>query len=319
MGGDFKQAVYWQEGGCFMNEKIRILVFGGNGQLGKYIGLEKHNDIEVIAVGRSEADCTSSEDVYSCFEEYTPHIAVNCAAYTNVQGCETTPHHAFEVNCMGSSIIAKECNIRNIPLIYISTDYVYPGTSTLFPFSEDLPTRPLNVYGWSKYAGEMASMVSNAKTYVFRVGWLYSEYKSNFIYKLVSCGLEHGNVHIIDDEFGVPTYCGDLAKAIVEACRVILYNEPPTGIYHVCNSGGSVSRYEYGKKIINYIPGEHNITVKRVHGGDFIPPVKRPKRNHLSTYKFNTVFGITLPNWEHSVKYCVEECTKLIHKEEELS
>lgn len=220
---------------------MRVLVTGGNGQLGTALGDVLKSE-EVLLTDTDTMDITNPAQIEKVFAEVRPDFLVHGAAYTDVDGCEKNPDLAKSVNSNGTANLAEACRKNNCAMIYISTDYVFNGTKKE-PYTEDNKPNPKSVYGETKLVGEEATK-KVSRWYVLRTSWLYGEGK-NFVRTMLSLSEKMDEIKIVSDQFGRPTWANDLAKAIYDVVK----NRPESGIYHVTGDGPIISWADFTKKI----------------------------------------------------------------------
>ena len=244
---------------------MKVLVFGGNSRLARRYGrtIQPLYPGEVLLLPREEVDVRSVSDVLFALELYTPDVAVNCAAYTDVDGCQRSPDHAIAVNGLGAANIAMACRMREVPLVHISTDYVFPGTNG--PKDVNAPTYPVNTYGLSKLLGESSVLSLMPKgAIVIRVGWLYGvEYeKSQPMVAATQGGLrvDHlpGKAYIYDNIKGTPTFVGDASTHVRRTAYELAVTrwggQRESFIVHASPDESPVSWYEFLLQDFNVVP-----------------------------------------------------------------
>lgn len=216
---------------------MRILLTGKNGQLGRCfadvvaVAGDQH---QLFAFGSAELDISNGEQVAQVVAEVAPDIIVNAAAYTAVDKAESEPEAAYAVNEHGPKHLAQQADALGIPLIHVSTDYVFDGNGVR-PYLPSDPTGPQGVYGASKLAGEIAVAAATDKYVILRTAWVFSEYGNNFVKTMVRLGKERDALSVVADQYGCPTYAGDLARAILKICDQYAAGESLAwGTYHYC-------------------------------------------------------------------------------------
>ena len=247
----------------------KILVTGAKGMLGQDLCLMlKDEGFEVFEADIHNMDITGKEQVEQVLQSEKPDYIIHTAAYTDVDKAETDRDKAFLINETGSRNIAEVSGIMDIPVFYISTDYVFDGTKNS-PYMPDDPVNPINVYGESKLAGEIAIKENNSKYYILRISWLYGHKGKNFVETMINLASKNNEVKVVDDQIGCPTWTVELSRTIVS----FLKQDKPYGIYHVCGSG-SVSWFGFASKIMELM----NIDVKLipVTTEEFPRPAVRP-------------------------------------------
>ena len=288
----------------------RVLVTGANGQLG--------NEMRIIAKGREEnflftdvceqdgvetlfLDITDIEAVRRIVKEQNIGVIVNCAAYTNVDGAETDPSLAEELNAAAPENLAKAMKEAGGLLVHISTDYVFGKEPYNIPCREDQQGAPTGVYGLTKLQGEQRVMATDCNYVIIRTAWLYSEFGKNFCRTMMNLTATRQELKVVFDQAGTPTYAMDLAKAIITV--ISKFDGSQTGIYHYSNEG-VCSWYDFAKMIAQY-----NVTtecdVQPCHSDEFPSTVKRPSYSVLDKTKIKSVFGVEVPYWTDSLKVCI--------------
>ena len=289
---------------------MRVLVFGTTGQLGWEV-LRRGNaaSVTVNGVARSEADITNRKSVSQIIDRTPSDVVINAAAYTNVDQAETDSETAMAVNCDGPGFLAEACANKDLPLIHVSTDYVFNGQSSR-PYREDDPIDPLGVYGQSKARGESRVRNRLDRHVIIRTSWLYGVHGRNFVKTMLRLGAERQVISVVNDQTGCPTFAGDLAQAIIRAAIVIHQGgQGLFGTYHFCNLG-QVTWYGFAEAIFELVRGRIPLTVERVQAitSDQYPtPVRRPAYSVLDTTKFTSAFGYAPPHWRDSLATMLEE------------
>ena len=274
----------------------KILITGAKGMLGHDL-IDKLKDYEIIATDIDELDVTK-ESAISQIKDSNPDIIVHLAAYTDVDGCEDNISQAFEVNALGTRNVAIASKELDIPMIYISTDYVFDGKKDSPYFEFDTPN-PLNIYGKSKLAGEWFTQNLSPFPIIVRTSWLYDKYGKNFVYTILNLAKRNNTLKIVDDQIGSPTYTKDLAEALK-----LIIGSPQPGIYHVTNSG-FCSWYEFAKEILSL--KTINVNVIPIKSEELKRPATRPKNSKLHNFIFYKTYGIHLPNWRSALKSFLQE------------
>ena len=267
---------------------MNILLLGARGQLGQALR-SLWAESGVIAWDIEELDITQLEPVRKAVEQLRPSIVVNAAAYTNVDDAETDQEAAFRVNAVGPKNLALATAEKGIPLVHVSTDYVFDGLASR-PYHEFDRPNPLSVYGQSKWAGEEAVRVANSRHFVIRTAWLYHIVGKNF--PITICGLgRKGDVRVVNDQFGSPTYAPHLAEAMNRLIGTEAY-----GTYHLAGAGGT-SWYTFTRRLFEAV-GIRS-TVVPVSTDQFPRPAQRPPYAVLTTIQDPLIL---LPPWEQGVQ-----------------
>ena len=280
----------------------KILVIGGNGQLGncfRKIAPDFELEYEFNFTDSETLDITDEDAVEEFFAEYKPDYCINASAYTAVDLAESEPEKAVAVNADGVASLAEACKKHRTELIHISTDYVFDG-DTQISYSEDSFTNPQGVYGASKLKGEELALEINPKTIVIRTSWLYSEFNKNFVKTMLNLFSQKDELGIVADQFGQPTNANDLAEAVMKIIR----HQPKTyGVFHFSNEP-ETSWHGFASKIAEF--SESNVKLNAITTEDFPTPAKRPKRSTMSLDKIEEVYKIEPKHWEWSLQECID-------------
>ena len=273
---------------------MRILILGGSGTLGtdlKKILVEKH---KVFAPPHKDLDVLIPDQIRRAVDAVGADAIVNAAALADVDRCEREPELAYQMNADSVRYIAQACRERNLLLAHVSTDYVFPGSKNE-PYVESDKTRPVQVYGKSKLAGERNALDLGAKAIVVRTSWLFGKAGKNFANKVVAAGRDGGEVKAVSDWFGSPTSTLDLSRAILG-----LIDGGASGIFHVVNPG-TQSRLEQAKEILALM-GSHKATLTPVESASILNlPAKRPHFTGLSSERLAAA-GVKLGDRAAAVK-----------------
>lgn len=286
---------------------MKILITGAYGQLG--------NEIKVLSVAFPDwqflftdvdaLDITDENALEIWFQNNKPNYIVNCAAYTAVDKAETDSETAIKVNSLAPQLLAKQAKKSGAKLIHISTDYVFDGES-FTPYTEEADVNPKSVYGETKLHGEQNCLEENPETIIIRTSWLYSAFGNNFVKTMLKLGKERGQLKVVYDQIGSPTYAADLASTILSIIQ-ISEKQPDRfvpGIYHYSN-GGVASWYDFAKAIFE-ISGV-NCKVDPVLSDQFPTAAKRPHFSVLNKSRIKNVFGIAIPYWRESLENCISK------------
>ena len=271
---------------------MKILITGAYGMLGSDLR-EVLKDNELIITGSKDLDITKENNVLQFIEDKKPEIVINAAAYTNVDNCETDYDNAYLVNAIGPKNLAVACNKLNIPLIHVSTDYVFDGSKTT-PLSEEDKLGPKTAYGKTKLEGEKFVQENTKKYFILRTAWLFGINGKNFVKTMINLSKKNNLLKVVNDQKGCPTYCYDLAMAIKQ-----LLNSDKYGIYHLTNKG-ELSWYDFAKKIFEL--SNITINVKPVSTEEFPRPAPRPHYSVLSNQKWINAGFTPMRNYEDALK-----------------
>ena len=246
----------------------KILVTGANGMLGKDLcPILEQNNYTVIKTNSQIMDITDFEMTNKVISDQKPDIIIHCAAYTNVDKAQEDFETAKQINSTGTENLAQICSTKDIPILYISTDYVFDGTKQT-PYTPDDEPNPINNYGLTKYYGEQAIQKFCKKYYIIRTSWLYGIHGKNFVETMLSLAAKP-ELKVVNDQIGCPTWTVDLSNGIIKLLKNEIY-----GIYHICSSG-ETTWYGFAKEIFNQCKLEVNL--KPCITEEFPRPTKRPK------------------------------------------
>ena len=257
---------------------MRILIPGANGMLGHALTAVLSKQHKLIGLDLPDLDITDLSAVRSAISTHHPDLLINAAAYTDVDGCESNSDLAFSVNAMGPHNLALVCKELDIPLVHISTDYIFDGKSPV-PYKESDKPNPQSIYGESKLQGEQYVRELTDKHCIIRTSWLYGEHGKNFVATMLRLAAERDEFGVVNDQVGSPTYTVDLAKAISE-----LITETAYGAYHITNSG-SCTWYEFTREIFRQA-GIEGVKVKPITTEVLKRPAPRPKYSVLDNSKW---------------------------------
>lgn len=284
-----------------MAEPLRhILITGGTGQVGiELLRAAWPSDIRLHAPSREELDLADRDAVSRLFETTAFAAVINPAAYTAVDKAEDEVAEAFAANAMGPAILADATRGAGIPLVHVSTDYVFDGEAPGARLETD-PVAPLGVYGASKLAGELAVRAGNPRSVVLRTAWVFSAHRNNFVKTMLRVGAVNPVLRVVADQRGCPTSAADIAGAL-KAITLRLMAEPdaPTGIYQFVNAG-EASWHEFAEAIFNAAGGV-SPEVVAITTADYPTRARRPANSVLSTRKLTRDFGVTPRHWSEAL------------------
>ncbi len=282
---------------------MNILVTGSNGQLGSEIRELSNNysDYNFTFTDIEELDITNNKSLSNYISSNDFDIIINCAAYTNVDKCESDKIAAAKLNTKSAKLLATECTKNNIALIHISTDYVYGGKNNT-PYKETDFTNPSSVYGKTKLDGEKMIEEFAQKALIIRTSWLYSSFGHNFIKTIMKYGKERDELKVVFDQIGTPTYARDLADTILSGIEHIEFLSG-VHIFQYSNEG-VCSWYDFAKEIVEY----KNIDCKiiPIETKDYPLPAPRPSYSVMNKAKIKEELGIEIPHWKDSMKQCLD-------------
>lgn len=273
---------------------MRVMVTGGNGQLGFDLARVIQKSHDIFALDRAQLDVCDAGAVMAKVQEISPDIVIHAAAFTRVDEAEQQPVRAFLTNSIGSRNIAVAAAVCRAKLVYISTDYVFDGKKGL-PYKESDIPNPINVYGLSKYAGELFIQSLHNQAFIVRTSWLYGgNISKHFVRKIMQAAELHQTLEVVTDEVGSPTYTFDLAEFISRLMATEYY-----GIYHATNQG-SCSRHEFAIAVLQEA-GLEEVTVHPVTSNVYQLPALRPKYSILDHQAIRSHGLIDLPSWRDAL------------------
>ncbi len=292
-----------------------ILLLGGSGQVGLELqGWAWPQKVSLYAPPRGAIDLTVESEICAVLSQRDWSAVINAAAFTAVDRAESEVSESWRVNALAPAIIASLTGVRRLPLVHISTDYVFDGALG-WPYNELDAVRPINVYGASKEGGEQAVRTANTRHLIFRTAWLFSAHRSNFVKSILRLAAERKKLEVIDDHHGCPTSAKDLA-ALVASAVLRLVEDPscPTGTYHAVNTG-ETSWYGFACEIIAQAKkkGFHAIPVEAISAAVLSGKAKRPVNSRLSTNKLELDFGFVFQPWQEALSVILDEILEPIN------
>ncbi len=287
---------------------MKILVTGAKGQLGNDVMNElKQRGHISIGVDIEEMDITNSESVTRVITEANPDGVIHCAAWTAVDLAEEIDNieKVRKVNATGTEHIAKVCKQLGCKLMYISTDYVFDGQGTN-PWEPDDERHPLNVYGHTKYEGELAVEANTEKYFIVRIAWVFGLMGKNFIKTMVNLGKTKDTISVVNDQIGTPTYTYDLARLLVDMIESEQY-----GRYHATNEGEYISWYDFTLEIMKqaaeYNPVYSQVNIVPVGSEAYAAKAKRPSNSRMNRNKLVEKGFQPLPTWQDALHRYLRE------------
>ena len=278
---------------------MKVLVTGVKGQLGYDVVNELvKRGHTAIGTDIEEMDITNKNSVDSVIKENTPDAVIHCAAYTAVDAAEDNAELCRKINAEGTQNIADVCKELDIKMIYISTDYVFDGQGER-PWEPEDERTPLNVYGQTKYEGELAVQNTLDKYFIVRIAWVFGVNGKNFIKTMLNLGKTRDSLTVVNDQFGSPTYTYDLAKLLVDMVETEKY-----GIYHATNEG-ICTWYEFACEIFKQ--AGMNIKVAPVSASEYPAKAKRPSNSRMSKEKLTDNGFEKLPTWQDALSRYLKE------------
>lgn len=299
-----------------MSRSATVLVFGGNGQLGRELVRALSPLGNVVATTRSgrlvdgtaceTADFGQPDTLADVLDRVRPDFVVNAAAYTAVDRAEDETVVAWRVNAEAPGAIARWCATAGVPLVHYSTDYVFNGQSSR-PYREDDATAPLGVYGQSKLAGEDAVRAAGGRHLIFRTAWVYASHSANFLRTMLRVGAERDVLRVVADQVGTPTPAALIADVTAQALQ---HPGALSGTWHL-TAEGETSWHGFAEAIFAEAVAAGKLarapTVEAITTAEYPTPAKRPAYSHLDVSKIQSDFGIVLPSWQDGLKRVIAE------------
>jgi dTDP-4-dehydrorhamnose reductase len=285
---------------------IDILLTGGDGQVGTEFRRQAPAHWRIAAPDERELDLTDLDATRAAVASKAWSAVINAAAYTAVDKAESDAVTAWRINALAPAVLAEATAKAGVPLVHISTDYVFSGDKTGL-YVEGDPIGPQGVYGASKAGGELAVRTGNPRHVILRTAWLVSPHGNNFVKTMLRLGVERPALRVVDDQRGCPTSAGDLAAAIITVTeRLIADPGAPVGLYHFVNSG-EASWCEFARAIFAMAEpfGRAAPSVEAITTADYPTPARRPANSRLSTDALRRDFGVTPRPWREAMQEVV--------------
>lgn len=297
---------------------MKILLFGGNGQVGWELQRSLATLGELVVLSRDSpkpliADFSVPESLAATVRAVAPDVIVNAAAHTAVDRAEGECDLVRAINATAPGILAREAAASGAWLMHYSTDYVFNGSGST-PWVEDSPTDPLSVYGRTKLEGEILIRSSGCRHLIFRTSWVYAARGGNFARTIVKLAQERNSLKVVDDQVGAPTGAELLADLTMHALRVAMRHPELSGTYHAV-SAGETTWYGYARHIVEFARAAGNAIKVRADAIEPVPAsmfptrARRPANSRMSTEKLRSAFNVTLPNWQSGVERMLTELT----------
>jgi dTDP-4-dehydrorhamnose reductase len=288
-----------------------LLVFGAEGQLGReVIALAKGRGIKVVGFNRAQADITDFSAVKAAIFSVKPRIVLNVAAYTAVDRAESEREAAYAANVRGAELVARVAAAEQLPIIHISTDYVFDGTK-IGAYVESDPIAPLGVYGATKAEGEARVREQNPRHFILRTAWVYGRFGTNFLKTILRLSRERKELRVVADQYGCPTATQDLAEAIFAIDRAWAGGSDATGTYHFAGTGVT-TWHGFASMIVESQAQSigQRPKVTPISTADYPTPARRPANSELDSRLFGAVFGYRARAWQSRAKETVEMLLK---------
>lgn len=289
---------------------IRIAVTGKHGQVARALAeAGPLLGVEVRPLGSPEFDLAVPETVEPVLKAAAPDIVVNAAAYTAVDQAEKEPDVANSINGKGAGVVAEAARALAVPIIHLSTDYVFDGAKS-GAYVEDDPVAPVSAYGASKLAGEQAVAAATGDHVMLRTAWVYAPYGKNFVRTMLALAESRDDVRVVADQHGCPTFASDIAVAIIAIAQNVLRYPSDSrlrGIFHLAGTG-ETNWAEFAAAIFAFLAdkGLRTAVLTLITSADYPTPARRPSNSRLDCSKLARVYGIELPPWRESLCVCLE-------------
>lgn len=288
---------------------MRLAVTGKQGQVVTAL-LERGPQVgvEIIAVGRPEMDLTDPASIHRVLSEVKPNAIVSAAAYTAVDKAESEPELTFTVNARGPAALAEIAAELDVPVVHLSTDYVFPGNKEGFYFETDA-TGPVSVYGRSKLAGENAVAAATPNYVILRTAWVYSPFGANFVKTMLRLAETRDALDIVADQQGTPTSALDIADAVITIANRLVSDPDPKlrGVFHLTGQG-EATWADFAEEIFAGLKEKRGkaTSVGRITTNQYPTPAKRPANSRLSNHKLAETYGVVLPDWRVSTRVVLD-------------
>ena len=292
---------------------MNILLLGANGQLGWQLRRALAPLGRLTAWDRSDdgGDLAKPERLVEAVRALRPDVLVNAAAYTAVDRAEQDAAAARHINATAPQAMAQAMAESGGLLVHYSTDFVFDGSGTA-PWTEDAPTAPLNVYGSTKLAGELAIRASTCRHLILRTSWVHAARGHNFARTMLRLAAERDSLSVVDDQIGAPTGADLLADITAHALRALTHRPELAGTYHAC-AAGAVSWCDYARHVIGWARARgvalraNADSVQAIRSADYPSPARRPLNSRLDTTRLCASFGLQMPDWRDSVDRMLAE------------
>lgn len=288
---------------------MKALVIGGtSGQVARQLSALDDPDFMIQVGGRPDVDLTVPSTLSSAILAARPDVVINCGAYTAVDLAEKERDLADTINASGPAVLGAICAAAGLPIIHLSTDYVFDGAKTS-PYVETDFTGPQSVYGATKLGGETAIAASGVRHVILRVSWVHAPEGKNFVRTMLRLAVSRDRVGVVADQIGRPTYAPHLAIAVRDiAARLVIDPLAPTGVFHLTGSGEACSWRQFAQTVFNasQVRGGPTAIADPITTAGYPTPAKRPANSVLDCIKIAKAYGIMLPDWKRGVDECVE-------------
>lgn len=288
----------------------KVLICGANGQVGHALAelLEKASGIEAVPMSRRQLDITSTDAVYKQLEKHLPDYVINCAGFNRVDAAERQPDQALAVNRDGPALLAAACAALSIPLIHLSSDYVFDGHYAS-GYSEDEEPAPLGVFGRSKWEGEEQVRQHQPQHLILRVSWIFSARGHNYLLRILEQARQQTVIDAADDRRGCPTSADDVARVLLAMLRQLTCGIDVWGTYHYCGAE-ITTRYGFSEAVLAAVRQYEELKVESLRAvatADMHPLVERPASSVLKCRKLLSTFGIRQRPWRSELQRVIRD------------
>ena len=290
---------------------MRLLVTGRTGQVVRAL-VEAAADrpgLTVLPLGRPELDLAAAGDLAPLFRAHAPDVVVSAAAYTAVDQAESEPDLAFAINRDGAGAVAAAAAALAVPVIHLSTDYVFDGTG-IAPYRESDPTRPLSVYGRSKLAGEAAVAAAQPDHVILRTAWVYAAEGKNFLRTMLRLAASRPEIGVVADQHGAPTLASDIAAAVIAVAGNLVAAPDRAdlrGTFHMAGAG-ETTWAGFAAEIFRQSAarGGPSDVVRPITTADYPTPAARPANSRLDCSRLAAIHGVAMPHWQEALAQCMD-------------
>lgn len=291
---------------------MRLVVTGREGQVVRALLAEAGPGLEVVALGRPELDLSRPDTLGEALRAARPDALVNAAAYTAVDKAEEEEPLATTINGEAAGALAAAAAGLGVPIVQISTDYVFDGTKAS-PYVESDPVAPVNAYGRSKLAGERAVAAANPRHAILRTSWVYDGQGKNFLKTMLRLAETRDELGVVGDQIGAPTYARDIAAAVIAVSRNLVADGDArrAGVFHM-SGAGETSWAGFAEEIfrLSALAGGPSARVRAIATSDYPTPAKRPANSCMSGERLQAVQGVCMPDWRDALARCINGMRK---------
>lgn len=281
---------------------LRILLFGATGQVGtEAVRRAAGQGIDLVAMDRNAAEFSQPGLLAEIIASTPCDGVINAAAYTAVDAAETDTALAHQVNAVGPGEIAEACHIKSVPLVHLSTDYVFSGAAQT-PYTETDTCGPVGAYGQSKYDGEAAVLRVGGTAAILRLSWVFSAHGTNFVKTMLRIGADRGSVEVVNDQIGKPTPASSIADAAFAVIKALQHDPSLSGVYHFAGDR-AVSWADFAAEIFS--AAHLDVSVTPIATSEYPTPAKRPAWSVMDTRKFEHTFNMAAPSWHAALEHVV--------------